>query len=107
MTKWVAIAFIALAFAGGAQAQQVDQESLRIQLMSYSTVKDVAFTSSGNVYVGVLDNGNNRDGYAMSVCEDVREFATGSGRVLVKMIDIAVAARGDGFEQLGKYWCEI
>jgi hypothetical protein len=101
------IGVVVLVLAGVAQAQQIDESALRAEIMSGGTAKDFLITDSGAIYVGVLDNGGGRDGYARYVCETVKAHASGSGNRLIKIIDIAAASRGDGFKELGRHRCRL
>jgi len=105
MKAWVVVAAVLL--AGVAQAQQIDEARLRAEIMSGDTAKDFMITDSGAVYVGVLDNGSDRDGYARYVCEVAKGNASGSGSRLIKIIDIAAVSRGDGFKELGSHRCQF
>lgn len=90
---------------GIAIAVDIDQQGLSRELAGEAQVKDVAFTEAGNLYVGVVDDGSSRDGYAQYLCEVVKDYATGDGRVLIKIIDVAAAARDEGLKELGSHWC--
>lgn len=104
------MAAVMLAGCGESQATNnvtIDEEAIKTEVMAGSTAKDFLVTDDGAIYVGVLDNGNNRDGYAMSVCETVRANATGEGSRLVRIIDITAVSRGEGFNTLGRHQCGI
>lgn len=85
----------------------INEEAIKSTVMQDSSAQDFLVTDDGAIYVGVLDNGSNRDGYAASVCEVVRTNATGEGNRLVRIIDIAAVSRGEGFKTLGRHQCEV
>lgn len=99
-----------LAGCGESQATNnvtINEEAIKAEVMAGSNAKDFLVTDDGVIYVGVLDNGNNRDGYAMSVCETVRVNAAGEGSRLVRIIDVAAVSRGEGFKTLGRHQCDV
>lgn len=110
MKKWAAAA-LAVALVGcssEAETGTFDSRAFIAEVKTWDAVKDVAVSDDGKtIYVGVLDNGNNRDGYAMSVCEEVR--ANSSGDLDERTISIldAAASLNDEFKRLGKHRCEI
>lgn len=107
MSKGVMSFLVALLLADAASAATLHEASLKAELMDGKTVKDVLLTDSGAVYVGVLDNGSSRNGFARYVCEVVRGHAKGGGSRLIRIIDIATASRGEGFKTLGQHSCTI
>lgn len=112
MTKWTvaALAALLLAGCGGSEekAATLDSVGLKRELMTWEAVKDVAISENGtSIWVGVIDNGNQRRGYAMSVCEAVREFNAAEGDFhVIRIIDVVQAARNDETVELGKYNCK-
>lgn len=84
--------------------QSADREAVKRELMTWAAVRDVHWAAAGSLWVGVLDDGTRRDGYAMSVCEVVRQKRV-PGYITVTIIDIAkMAMKGERVE-LGKASC--
>lgn len=110
MKAWIGVA-AALLLTGCGETEDsgtFDDAAFIQAIEQESTVEDALVTDGGNLYVGVLDNGSDRSGFAMYVCEVARDYATGDvSRKLVKIIDIAAAARDEGIEELGRHWCEF
>jgi hypothetical protein len=99
-----------LAGCGESQATSnvtLDEEALKAEVMESESVHDFLITETGAIYVGMLDNGNSRNGFASYVCEVVRSHATGEGNRLVRIIDIAAVSRGEGFKTLGRHQCKV
>ncbi|MCL7931731.1 hypothetical protein [Halomonas llamarensis] len=99
-----------LAGCGESQATSnvtINQEALKAEVMESESVHDFLITETGAIYVGMLDNGNRRDGFASYVCEVVRSHAEGEGRRLVRIIDVAAVSRGEGFKTLGRHQCDV
>ena len=110
ITRVTVISAAFLSGCGESQATNnvtIDEDAIKSTVMQDSAAQDFLVTDDGAIYVGVLDNGSNRDGYAASVCEVVRENATGEGNRLVRIIDIAAVSRGEGFKTLGRHQCEV
>ncbi|WP_339118489.1 hypothetical protein [Halomonas sp. BMC6] len=110
ITRVTVISAALLSGCGESQATNnvtIDEDAIKSTVMQDSAAQDFLVTDDGAIYVGVLDNGSNRDGYAASVCEVVRENATGEGNRLVRIIDIAAVSRGEGFKTLGRHQCEV
>lgn len=107
-----AITIISAALLVGCSESQatnitLDEEALKAEIMGSDEVQDFLITETGAVYVGMLDNGSNRNGFANYVCEAVRANASGEGTRLVRIIDIAAVSRGEGFKTLGSHQCNI
>lgn len=108
MRTWVVVAVLALTGCGSEAATlSIDEPALRAEIMQDDAAQDFLITETGAVYVGMLDNGNDRKGYARYVCETVRAHSSGEGHRLVKIIDIAAVSRGDGFKDLGRHRCQL
>lgn len=62
--------------------------------------------TSGVLSVGVFDDGSKRDGYAMYVCELLREHAPDKREILIKIVDAPkLTVRGE-FQELGRFVCK-
>lgn len=110
MKKWLFAGMAAMVLVGcGGEPREfaIDEKSLRAEIMEDAAAKDFLITDSGAIYVGLIDNGGDRSGYARYVCETARSHAEGEGERLVKVIDIAAVSRGDGFKELGRHRCQI
>lgn len=90
------------ASAGTAEARQ--------NLITYLTksgdepkIKDATWATDRNLYVGVLDDGSRRDGYAMYLCDVAAEH--GVKPDLIKIVDVAEVVRTGKFVEIGKSYC--
>lgn len=100
-----AIACLSVAMAGPAWAA-FDEDGFLRAMGEEPKVKDSLVTDTGALYIGVMDDGTNRNGYAEYVCMVANDFAQPPERDrLVKIIDIAAVARNEGFKELGRHWC--
>ncbi|MFE1574436.1 hypothetical protein ACFIQG_22010, partial [Comamonas odontotermitis] len=68
------------------------------------TIKDATWMGQSNLYVGVLDNGKNRDGFASYVCEAAKEHS--ASPKMVKVVDVAKVKSTGKFVELGKAYCK-
>lgn len=66
-------------------------------------VKDFTWMSEKNIYVGVVDDGSKRDGFAQYLCIKSGDF--GVGVELVKIVDISAVISSGKFKVLGKALC--
>lgn len=109
MKTAIAIMVLALLVVGISQAwatDSFDYAGFKAEMQKERQVKDLLITDAGNIYVGMLDNGSDRRGYAMYVCEVAREFASSSTQdKLIRVIDIAKVVQKKGFHTLGKTNC--
>ncbi|MCG7598896.1 hypothetical protein MHM84_03795 [Halomonas sp. McH1-25] len=109
MSKWVA----ALLFGAGVSLTawadgKFDAQGFAEEMAQEAKVKDLLLTDTGNIYVGMLDNGSNRDGYAMYVCEVARAHASGElDPKIIRIIDIVKVSNGEGFHDLGRTYCKF
>lgn len=55
--------------------------------------------------VGVIDDGTSRDGYAMYVCEEIREYGIKDKDIRVQIIDIVKLVRQDKWVKIGEARC--
>lgn len=71
-------------------------------------VKDAIFTDGNVLYVGVLDDGDRRDGYAAYLCELIRDYNTSAKRVkVVKAFSHNDPNRDNAYGVLlGECWCK-
>lgn len=79
------------------------QESALAAIKKEPKVKDAAWASGSSLWVGVLDDGGRRDGYASYICQVLAEHGAAKG-ALVKVMDVA-APRGE-IRELGRIWCD-
>lgn len=108
----IAIAFlVALALSGCSKESGPKFESAAFiaEVSTWEAVKDVAVSDdTTSVWVGVIDNGRNRSGYARTVCEEVRSKALRpDSTVRIKILDVAKAAQQNKTVVLGEYRCEL
>ncbi|MGQ7959900.1 hypothetical protein ACUTAF_19645 [Pseudomonas sp. SP16.1] len=66
-------------------------------------VKDAVWMTDRNLYVGVIDDGSSRDGFAEYICSVADDH--GLKPSLVKIIDIVKVSRTGKFVELGKTYC--
>jgi len=83
-------AFISLALSPAANAS--DQSALQAVKLE-PKVKDAIITNSHVLYAGVWTDGTNRNGYAMYLCEVLREHKSSAKRV--KVVDMATVLKND------------
>lgn len=84
-------------------AQTADQKAFAKRLvLEEPVIKDALWMTASNLYVGVMDNGTRRDGYATYVCNDAKP----AGAKMVKVIDIAKLKQTGKFVELGQAWCK-
>lgn len=87
-------------------AQSAAHDALLAQFKSKSesTAKDAIWTSPKMFKVGVIDNGNNRDGFAEYVCGEIA--ASGLKGISVQVIDIAKLKGAGKWVKLGEKYCD-
>ena len=97
---------VALLFLHVAGAAIADNDAFLKHLKSSKepSIKDAMWMSQSHLYVGVLDNGLNRDGFAAYVCESSKDFS--ASPKLVKVVDIAKVKATGKFVELGKAYCK-
>ncbi len=66
-------------------------------------VKDATWATDRNLYVGIMDDGSRRDGYADYLCLVAGDH--GVRPDLIKVIDIVKVVRTGKFVELGKAYC--
>lgn len=89
---------VAAAASGASPAQQAFARDL---VQAEPKVKDALWMNSQTLYVGVLNDGTRRDGYAQTICHD----AGPRGARLVKVVDIAKVKSTGKFVELGRAHC--
>ncbi|MBL27776.1 MAG: hypothetical protein CMM50_09545 [Rhodospirillaceae bacterium] len=94
----VAIALISLTTAAHA-----DRDSALAALRAEPKIKDLYWSAADVLHVGVLDDGSPRKGYAMYVCEVLREHHAANG-VRVRIMDIVAVTDGN-WRSLGEVKC--
>jgi len=105
-----ASAFILLIMLSGVSAAY-SPDKKRIEAQEYfngpaeKSVKDSLWTGPFMFKVGVLDNGSNRDGFAMYVCEVLRDRGFREKGLRVQVIDIAKLARTNKWVKIGQAQC--
>lgn len=82
-----------------------EQVAARFKGEDEPTAKDAMWTSPHVFKVGVLDNRQNRDGYAAYVCEVVVEAGLDGKDIEVQVVDIVSVAKGDRWRILGRASC--
>lgn len=83
-------------------AQTADQKAFAKQLvLEEPVIKDALWMTASNLYVGVLDDGSRRDGFAAYVCNDAKQ----RGAKMVKVVDIAKLKRTGKFVEIGISRC--
>lgn len=99
------LAVITFAAAISAHAQSAAHDRLLAQFKggSESTAKDAIWTTPKIFKVGVIDNGQNRDGYAAYVCGEAS--ASGLAGITVQVIDIAKLKNTGKWVKLGEKRC--
>ncbi|WP_151792027.1 hypothetical protein [Acinetobacter soli] len=70
------------------------------------TVKDVVWSNTKTLSVGVIDDGTNRDGYAQYICEIVSSGGLSGFNIMVKVIDIQKLKQTDKWVTIGKSNCK-
>ena len=106
------LAAIALAFvlAGcGGESGTFDEDGFVREVTSWDLVQGVVVSeNSRSIWVGVMDNGTSRDGYAMSICEVVREHTEGdvSNKTITILDGPKMSVLNERVE-LGKHRCKL
>ena len=104
-----AISLIALSACSSGDDDQLDPARLRVQAHFNSgaepTVKDAAWTQKSFFKVGVFDNGTRRDGYAMYVCDVIREQGVKDPMVTVHVFDVVKLVNTNKLVKLGEAHC--
>lgn len=85
-------------------------EAAKAALQAEPKVKDLTYSAGDTVqwHVGVLDDGSSRVGYALFVCELLKEKGALADRTHVRIVDVAKVAQGGDFRSasLGHVICE-
>ena len=102
MKRIVLVMSIAILAAHAQAASQSQVAFAQHLIKTEPKIKDATWSTSTRLYVGVLDDGTKRDGYAQYVCQ----LAAPQGATMVKVIDIAKVKRTGKFEELGKAYCK-
>lgn len=108
MKAWMAaLAVAALAGCSNeAETGSFDEAAFAAEVGSWDEVLDVAVDGQ-RIYVAMYDDGSSRDGYAMSVCEEVRAHSSGDLKARrVTIIDAVASVRDDEFKAIRKHRCE-
>lgn len=67
--------------------------------------KDAIWNGDKFFYVGVWDDGSNRNGYAEYVCLVAYDYGLKGEHIYVKVVDYAKVVKQEGFEKLGEAFC--
>lgn len=85
-------------------------EAAKTAIAAEPKVKDLMYRGEDAVqwHVGVLDDGSSRVGYALYICNLLREHQAMSGRTHVRIVDVAKVAQGQDLRtaSLGHVICE-
>lgn len=86
-------------------APSAEQEAFKAYLLSGKEpkVKDATWMTDQNLYVGVIDDGSRRDGFAEYLCIAAADH--GVSPYLIKIIDISKVVKDKTFVELGKANC--
>lgn len=111
MKKWAAAA-LAVALVGcssEAETGTFDAEAFKQDVNGWDAVQGVVINDSESaIWVGVMDNGQRRDGYAMSVCEAVRDHSKGDlSDKTITILDGPKMAILEKRVELGKHHCKL
>lgn len=102
---FILFCFISIASADWQKSNaQLEMEKL-FQSNAEKTAKDALWTARDMFKVGVIDDGSLRDGYAMYVCEVLREYGLSAG-TRVQIIDIVRLTRNGKWMKLGEAKCD-
>ncbi len=85
-------------------------EAAKAAIKAEPQVKDMLYQGDEAVQwqIGVLDDGSKRFGYALYICQLLREHKVLTGQTHVRIVDIARVAQGEDFRSasLGHVICE-
>lgn len=85
-------------------------EAAKAAILAEPKVKDLMYRGDEAVqwHVGVLDDGSSRVGYALYICNLLREHEAMAGRTHVRIVDVAKVAQGQDVRaaSLGHVVCE-
>lgn len=110
MRGWLLVLAVVLTGCSSeAETGTFDAEVFKSDVGGWDAVQGVAISESGrSIWVGVMDNGQRRDGYAMSVCEAVREHSEGKlSNKTISIIDGPKMAILNERVELGKHSCKL
>ncbi len=105
-------AFTFFAIASGESKKdpkaEKDNEKILGLVKSEPKVKDAVITDSDVLYVGVIDDGTKRDGYADYLCQVLKDNQSGIGRVKVVKLNSQNDPNKDNAYGvlLGESWCK-
>ena len=106
MLKYVAIGLGCLLACGAVEAQASDESALKA-VLAEPKVKDATITSSRVLYAGVWSDGTRRTGYAMYLCEVLREHHSKAERVRVVDMQTVLAGKGvHNWKVMGEARCK-
>ena len=98
--KKLVFACLMAAVAGAWAAGTPEQEAWLKKMLKEEkgvVIKDAVWMNERSLYVGVIDDGTQRDGLAQAVCEDAKKYGA----------EMVIVARKGKFGELGKYWCKM
>lgn len=83
-----------------------DQVQQLFQSDQEPTAKDAVWTQNDIFKVGLIDNGQSRDGYASYVCQVLYDYGFKGKSVWVQAIDISRLIRDGDWVKLGEAQCQ-
>ena len=103
----IAISFGVIVIQAQASTYSPQHEKVKTQFVGDEepTAKDALWSAEDVFKVGVLDNGQNRDGYAGYVCQVLVDKGFKGRGVLVRVIDIKKLALTGEWVNLGTALC--
>jgi hypothetical protein len=109
--KLLITAVLALIVAGCSASEETgffNKAGFIAKISTEAQIGQATVTSTGNIYLTMVDNGNARKGYAMYVCEVARDFASGElNAKLVKVLDQNTISGDSKPRELGRYLCKF
>ncbi|MGJ8619584.1 MAG: hypothetical protein ACSHWN_04570 [Methylophilaceae bacterium] len=69
------------------------------------TAKDASWTADDIFKIGVIDNGENRNGYAEYACQVLNDHGLNNQNIWVQIIDIEKVVNNQEFQKLGEAHC--
>jgi len=82
-----------------------EQEAFKAYLLSGKEpkVKDATWMTDTNLYVGMIDDGSSRDGFAQYLCQAAQDHGVQAD--LIKIVDAAKVLREKKFVEIGSTYC--
>lgn len=87
-------------------AANAKMDDALVEIRSEPKVQGVHYDETiGVLSVGVFDDGSSRDGYAMYLCELVREHEPRKREIVIKIVDAPKLTVQGEFRELGRFVC--